>query len=225
MFLWQRSSWSKTFHPKNTSHKLYDPSCDHWQEKSEGFPEVMPSKRVKAALRSASVRQCRSTCLFMCAYIHKQALLLPAGQEVSAAWQQVHTGLFCQNKSFIQKIQSLKLRTRGAATEHVETRRGGAQRHTDDKARLLREFRATASSAELVTLLPSLSKRHQPAWCPTPQRAKLFTPSCSGRSIIDADSSNKTLTSDQSVQRPLMFKSARHSDRYRPYACSDTTKA
>lgn len=138
---------------------------------------------------------------------------------------EVHTGLFCQNKSFIQKIQSLKLRTRGAATEHVETRRGGAQRHTDDKARLLREFRATASSAELVTLLPSLSKRHQPAWCPTPQRAKLFTPSCSGRSIIDADSSNKTLTSDQSVQRPLMFKSARHSDRYRPYACSDTTKA
>lgn len=45
----------------------------------------MPSKRLKAALRSAFVRQCRSTCLFMRVYIHKQALLLPVGQEVSAA--------------------------------------------------------------------------------------------------------------------------------------------
>lgn len=87
-------------------HKLYDPSCDHWQEASKWFQEAMPSKRVKAALCSAFVRQCRSTCLFMRVYIHKQALLLPVGQEVSAAWQQalmqctaeLHTGIFVNTK-------------------------------------------------------------------------------------------------------------------------------
>lgn len=168
MFLWQRSSWSitliKYFHPKKHKprrHQLYEPSRDHWQGASEWLPEVVPCKRVKAALRAAFV----SLCLLVYACLYSQTSFITScgtGSQCSlatgtdAVCSRVTHWPFCQNKSFIHIIQSLKLRTRGAATQHVETRGGGAQRHPEDKASLLGEFRVTDSSAELVTLLPSL---------------------------------------------------------------------
>lgn len=86
------------------------------------------------------VKQCLSICLLVCVYIHKQALLLPVGQDVSGTFRtgtdtectaELYSDILVKEKTNKKKTFVHKLGTRGAATEHVETWRIAKQRQTN----------------------------------------------------------------------------------------------
>lgn len=117
-------------------------------------------------------------------YIHKQALLLPLGQEVGVV--ELNSDVLVKKKKKDEKFHKDKkkrLRTRRAATEHVETWRAGEKRPTDGGQCELR--------------VPAASSR---AWC-VPHSSQR-----EGGSIMDTGGGNRTLSSHQSAEKLLVWQ-------------------